>query len=202
MYFQNSVIQWNFLFSYFQGESEVAQPCLTLFDPVDCNQPGSPVPGILQARTLEWVAISFSRESSELRDRTQVSRIAGRLFNLWATRADSSFKVVLDINAHQDPETPQTAANQAPPSLGFSRQEHWNGLPFPSQCMKVKSESEVAQSCLTLHDPMDCSYQAPPPMGFSRQEYWSGVPSPSPWKYWSTIYKRTKFEHFLHHIQI
>ena len=53
--------------------------------------------------------------------------------------------------------TPQTAANQAPPSLGFSRQEHWNGLPFPSQCMKVKSESEVAQSCLTLHDPMDCS---------------------------------------------
>ena len=53
--------------------------------------------------------------------------------------------------------TPQTAANQAPPSLGFSRQEHWNGLPFPSRCMKVKSESEVAQSCLTLHDPMDCS---------------------------------------------
>ena len=53
--------------------------------------------------------------------------------------------------------TPQTAAHQAPPSLGFSRQEHSSGLPFPSQCMKVKSESEVAQSCPTLSDPMDCS---------------------------------------------
>ena len=53
--------------------------------------------------------------------------------------------------------TPQTAAHQAPPSLGFSRQEHWSGLPFPSPCMKVKSESDVAQSCPTLSNPMDCS---------------------------------------------
>ena len=49
------------------------------------------------------------------------------------------------------------AAYQAPPSMGFSRQEHWSGLPFPLQCTKVKSESEVAHSCLTLSDPMDCS---------------------------------------------
>ena len=47
--------------------------------------------------------------------------------------------------------------------------------------MKVKSESEVAQSCPTLSDPMDCAYQAPPSIGFSRQEYWSGVPLPSPY---------------------
>ena len=53
--------------------------------------------------------------------------------------------------------TPETAVHQAPPSLGFSRQEHWSGLPFLLQCMKVKSESEVAQSYLTLSDPMDCS---------------------------------------------
>ena len=53
--------------------------------------------------------------------------------------------------------TLQTVAHQAPPSLGFSRQEHWSGLPFSSQCMKVKSESEGAQSCLTLSDPMDFS---------------------------------------------
>ena len=53
--------------------------------------------------------------------------------------------------------TPQMAAHQAPPSLGFSRQERWSGLPFLLQCMKVKSESEVTQSCLTLSDPMDCS---------------------------------------------
>ena len=46
--------------------------------------------------------------------------------------------------------------------------------------MKVKSESEVAQSCPTLSDPMDCSPPALPPMGFSRREYWSGVPLPSP----------------------
>ena len=51
--------------------------------------------------------------------------------------------------------TPQTAAHQAPSSLGFSRQEHWSGLPFPSPMHE--SESEVAQSCLTLSDPMDCS---------------------------------------------
>ena len=51
--------------------------------------------------------------------------------------------------------TPQTAAHQALPSLGFSRQEHWSGLPFPSPMHE--SESEVAQSCPTLHDPMDCS---------------------------------------------
>ena len=46
--------------------------------------------------------------------------------------------------------------------------------------MNVKSESEVAQSCLTLRDPMDTAYQALPSMGFSRLEYWSGVPLPSP----------------------
>ena len=52
---------------------------------------------------------------------------------------------------------PQTAAHQAPPSLGFSRQEHGVGCHFLLQCRKVKSESEVAQSCPTLRDPMDCS---------------------------------------------
>ena len=65
-----------------------------------------------------------------------------------------------------------------PGSLEFSMQEHWSGLPFPSPMHE--SESEVTQSCPTLHDPMDCSYQAPLPMGFSRQEYWSGVPLPAP----------------------
>ena len=57
--------------------------------------------------------------------------------------------------------TPETVAHQAPPSLGFSRQEHWSGLPFPFPCMKVKSENEVAQSCPTPSDPMDCSPPGP-----------------------------------------
>ena len=56
-----------------------------------------------------------------------------------------------------DSATPQTAAHQAPLSLGFSRQEHWSGLPFPSPVHEGKSENEVAQLYPTLSDPMDCS---------------------------------------------
>ena len=57
-----------------------AQSCLTLCDPIDCSLPSSSVRGILQARILEWIAISFSRVSSQPRNRTQVSCIAGRCF--------------------------------------------------------------------------------------------------------------------------
>ena len=66
--------------------SEVAQSCPTLSDPMDCSPPGSSVHGIFQARILEWVTISFSRRPSQPRDRTQVPRIAGRCFIVWATR--------------------------------------------------------------------------------------------------------------------
>ena len=81
--------------------------------------------------------------------------------------------------------TPETAAHQAPLFLGFSRQEHWSGLPFPSpmhesekwkQKVKVKSLSPVQ----LLATPWTAAYQASPTMGFSRQEYWNGVPLPSP----------------------
>ena len=79
------------------------------------------------------------------------------------------------------------------PTLPFQRQQPtslprpWDspgkntgvGCPFLLQCMKVKNESEVTQSCPTPSDPMDCSLQAPPPMGFFRQEHWSGLPLPS-----------------------
>ena len=71
---------------HYMCESEVAQLCPTLWDPVDCSPPGSSVHGILQARILEWVAISFSRGFSQSRDRTQVSCIRGKRFNLCATR--------------------------------------------------------------------------------------------------------------------
>ena len=73
--------------------------------------------------------------------------------------------------------TPETAAHQAPPSLGFSRQEQWSELPFPSPMQERKSESEVVSQLLAT--PWTAAYQAPPSMGFSRQEYWSGVPLPS-----------------------
>ena len=61
--------------------------CLTLCDPMDCNLPGCSVHGILQVRILEWVAMPFSRGSFQPRGQTQVSRIAGRFFPFWATRA-------------------------------------------------------------------------------------------------------------------
>ena len=83
------------------------QSCPTLCNPIDCSPPGSPVPGILQARTLEWVAISFS--------------------NAW------KWKVKVKSLSHvQLFATPWTAACQAPLSMGFSRQEYRSGVPLPS----------------------------------------------------------------------
>jgi len=83
------------------------QSCPTLCDPVDGSPPGSPVPGILQARVLEWVAISFSNAWK------------------WKVKVKSLGRVWLFA-------TPWTAAYQAPPSMGFSRQEYWSGVPLPS----------------------------------------------------------------------
>ena len=71
----------------------VTQPRPALCDPMDCSPPGSSVHGILQARILEWVAISLSRGSSRLRDWTWVSHIADRLFTNWVTREDLGYSV-------------------------------------------------------------------------------------------------------------
>ena len=87
--------------------AKLLQSCLILCDPTDSSPPGSPVPGILQARTLEWVASSFSNAWK------------------WKVKVESFSCVWLLV-------TPQTAAYQAPPSMGFSRQEYWSGLPLPS----------------------------------------------------------------------
>ena len=76
--------------------------------------------------------------------------------------------------------TPETAAHQAPLSLDSPSKNTGVGCHFLLQCMKVKSESEVAQLCPTLATPWTTAYQAPLSMGFSRQKYWSGVPLPSP----------------------
>ena len=83
------------------------QSCATLCNSIDGNPPGSSVPGILQARTLEWLAISFS--------------------NAWKGKVK-----VKSLNRVWLLATPWTAAYQAPPSMGFSRQEYWSGLPLPS----------------------------------------------------------------------
>jgi len=72
-------------------------------------------------------------------------------------------------------------ASQAPLSMGFSRQEYWSGLPFPSPLMKYEVTEVKSLSRVRLFaTPMTVAHQAPPSMGFSRQEYWSGLPFPSP----------------------
>ena len=83
-------------------------------------------------------------------------------------------------------ETPQMAVHQAPLSLGFSRQEHWSGLPFPSpmhESEKWKWSRSVSVRLFVT--PRTTAHQAPPSMEFPRQEYWNGLPLPSP-KLWTT----------------
>ena len=106
----------------------VAQSCLTLHDPMDCSPPGCSVHGILQARTLEWVAISFSNTWK------------------WKVEVKSLSRVWLFM-------TPWTVAYQAPPSMGFSRQEYWSGLPFPSPLVNgtlANNSSRGLKSLCTL----------------------------------------------------
>ena len=76
--------------------------------------------------------------------------------------------------------TPEMAAHQAPPSLGFSRQEHWSGLSFPSPTHESEKWKQSLSRVWLLATPWTAAYQAPPSMGFSRQEYWRAVPLPSP----------------------
>ena len=101
--------QWDLtlLSSVAAAAAKSLQSCLTLCDSIDSSPPGSPIPGTLQGRTLEWVAISFS--------------------NAW------KWKVKVKSLSHvRLLGTPWTAAYQAPPSIGFSRQEYWSGVPLPS----------------------------------------------------------------------
>ena len=91
-----------------------------LCDPIDGTPPGSAIPGILQARTLEWVTISFS--------------------NAW------KWKVKVKSLSHvQLSATPWIAVYQAPPSMGFSRQEYWSGVPLPSPCRSLAWVNMVSE---------------------------------------------------------
>ena len=83
-----------------ESEGEVAQLCLTLCNPMDCSLPGSSVHRIFQAIVLEWIVISFSRGSSQLRDRIQVSRIVDRRFSVWATRKVGIKFMKLPVSRH------------------------------------------------------------------------------------------------------
>ena len=98
---------------YADTAAKSLQSCPTLCDPIDGSPPGSPVPGILQARILEWVAISFS--------------------NAWKWKVK-----VKPFSCVQLSATPWNAAYQAPLSMGFSSQECWSGLPLPSPNIAMK----------------------------------------------------------------
>ena len=121
--------QLAWLRGYAAAAAKSLQSCLTLCNPIDGSPPGSPIPGILQARTLEWVAISFS--------------------NAWKWKVKVKLLGRVRLLA-----TTWTAAHQAPPSMGFSRQEHWNGLPFPSlmhESEKWKWSHSVVSDSLRPH---------------------------------------------------
>ena len=99
------------------------QSCPTLCDPRDGSTPGSPIPGILQARTLEWVAISLSSAWK------------------WKVKVKSLSRVWLLA-------IPWTAAHQAPPSMGFSRQEYWSGVSLPSPMKDIRLNQIPPKSSL------------------------------------------------------
>ena len=105
---EDEIVEWHHRLNGHAAASaaKLLQSCPTLCDPIDSSPPGSPVPEILLARTLEWVAISFS--------------------NAWKWEVKVKLLSRVWLSA-----TPWTAAYQAPPSIGFSRQEYWNGLPLP-----------------------------------------------------------------------
>ena len=109
------------------------QSCPTLCDPTDGSPPGSPIPGILQARTLEWVALSFSNAWK------------------WKVKLKSLSRVWFFV-------TPWTAAYQAPPSMGFSRQE-WGAIAFSVRHYQIAFSKENASFCvpIDINDNFCCS---------------------------------------------
>ena len=109
------------LFCTAAAAAESFQSCPTLCDPIDGSLPGSPIPGILQAKTLEWIAISFS--------------------NAWKWKVKVKSLSCVRLRA-----TSWTAAHQAPLPMGFSRQEYWSGLPLPSPCLTLQAGDSLVWS--------------------------------------------------------
>ena len=124
-----------------QPSAKSLQSCSTLCDPIDGSLPGSPVPGIFQARTLEWVVISFS--------------------NAWMWKVK-----VKSLSRVPPSATPWTAAYQALPSMGFSRQDYWSRVPLPSP-----------ESAIGIHIPLPFETPShlpphPTPLGWYRAPVW------------------------------
>ena len=162
--------------------------CIWLFcNPTDCSLPGSSVHGISQAKVLEWLAIAFSRGFFQPRDQTHISCIGKWILYQWAAREIplNSYMLLLlllevasvvfhSVRPHGQQPT------RLPRPWDSPGKNTGVGCHFFLKFMKVKSESEVPQSCRLFTTPWAAAYQAPLSMGFSRPEYWSGVPLPSP----------------------
>ena len=143
----NKMCAWSLLFTMLCVCAKSLQSCTTLCSTMDCSLPCSSVHGILQVRILEWVAMPSSRGSSQSRDGTQVSCIAGVFFTIWATREAHS-GIVLNYYTR----------------LFFMACFNYfvhactcnlKSILYPGK--KVKVKVKVAQSCPTLCNPTDCS---------------------------------------------
>ena len=133
------------------------QSCPTLCDPIEGSPPGSPVPGILQARVLEWVAIAFSARHSAAAA---------------AAKSLRSCPTLCDPRDGSPPGSPVPGTPQA-------RTLEWVAISF-SNAWKWKVKLKLLSHDRLIVTPWTAAHQAPPSMGFSRQEYWSGVPLSSP----------------------
>ena len=162
-----------------------------LCDHMDWSLPGSSVHGILQARTVEWVAVPFSRGSSQFRDQTQVSCIAGRFFTVWVTKV-AYIRDGLSLNSsvfsgslNQCPENAAAKSLQSCPTLWDPIDSSPPGSPVPgilqartldwvaisfSIAWKWKVKVKLPSRVQLFVTPWTAAYQAPPSMGFSRQE--------------------------------
>ena len=125
------------------------QSCPTLCDPRDGSPLGSPIPGILQARILEWVSISFSNAWK------------------WKVKEKSLSRVRLLT-------TSWTAAHQAPQSMGFSRQEYWSGVPLPSPYRAKEVQNLELEPCLINETPGAAEVEAERKLQLLNLNYWRG----------------------------
>ena len=135
------------------------QSCLTLCNPIDGNPPGSPVPGILQARILEWVAISFS--------------------NAWKWKVKAAAAKWLQSCLTLCDPIDGSPPGYPIPGILQARILEWVAI-SSSNAWKWKIKAKSFSRVWLLATSWTAAFQGPPSMGFSRQEYWSGVPLPSP----------------------
>ena len=156
-----------------KSESEVPQSCLTLSDSMDCSFPGSSIHEIFQARVLEWVAIAFS---------------------VSAAATCKSLQFCPTLCNPIDGRPPGSAVP------GILQARTGVGCHFLLQCMKVKSESEVAQSCLTFSDPMDCSLRGFSVHGISQARVleWGAIAFSDPFLLTLGNYRSSYYLHNLH----